>query len=783
MKDKLVKVKWLKEKSNHKVGDIINIKENLVELLIKKGDCKIIKEKGSSTGNESVKKEIKSPGNTTPLKHVTGNTDNTVVTDDTDDTEAPVSSVLCDNDIADKIFKDETFEKILRVFATSKDYLSFELIGKILDKDPANVRQSMNRKKEYFDQKKPDGKKSLSQLSQLAKNIINQRIDKFKKQLKEREDSLKEKEVALKGKDLVILEFKKFFNLYKKKIMDNSEKNEGIINIDFMDLVEFSIELAEELENNPRETINIMNLSLEDQGLISHPNIRIRNLPNSYNVPIEDFRTNHLEQFILVEGRIVSTSNVRPQCVNAKFECPSCGTVISVLQKEKKFSEPLRCSCGRRGGFKLISKQMINTAKIILEDLQEKTDNPHSSRLNCLLKDDLVNKAGMKILTPGNEIKSIGILKEIPVPLSRGGISVRSELAFDVNSIELCESEVEIEKFTKEEIKAIKNLSKKIDSDGLDEINTSFAPHIFGYEPVKNAIILQLCNKRNNGFNGIRNKPNILLIGDPGTSKSELGKFTVRITPGSRIATGGGSSAVGITASVVREEGEGYRVEPGAMVIAKEILFLDELNNLSDDDKPKLQEGMSEQKITINKANIHMSMPVTAGVLAAANPISGLFRIDEDMVKQFNLPAPIINRFDEIFVIKDNVNKDMDKSIARSMIKRERGMIKAKYSEDFLRKFFVYIRKLPEPTINEVMAKRLENLYTELRKHKSRSININPRIHEAMLRILKASAKIRFSKKIEEKDVERAINILSHSYYNIPDYSSFKIDKEQEVLG
>ena len=170
---------------------------------------------------------------------------------------------------------------------------------------------------------------------------------------------------------------------------------------------------------------------------------------------------------------------------------------------------------------------------------------------------------------------------------------------------------------------------------------------------------------------------------------------------------------------------------------------------------------------------------VTAGVLAAANPFKGIFKHDEDMVKQFNLPAAIINRFDEIFVMTDFVNEDIDRSVARRMISRERGKIKPKYSKDFLTKFFVYIRNFQEPTISDLMAQRLEDLYSKLRKYKQQSININARIHEALLRILKSSAKIRLSDKIEEKDVERAINILSKSYYQIPDYRNFKIKEEK----
>ena len=55
---------------------------------------------------------------------------------------------------------------------------------------------------------------------------------------------------------------------------------------------------------------------------------------------------------------------------SAKFECPSCGTIISVLQVEKKFREPSRCSCGRRGLFKVISKETIEAQDIIIRELE-----------------------------------------------------------------------------------------------------------------------------------------------------------------------------------------------------------------------------------------------------------------------------------------------------------------------------------------------------------------------------------------------------------------------------
>lgn len=46
---------------------------------------------------------------------------------------------------------------------------------------------------------------------------------------------------------------------------------------------------------------------------------------------------------------------------------------------------------------------------------------------------------------------------------------------------------------------------------------------------------------------------NILLCGDPGTSKSQLLSYVHKITPRGIYTSGKGSSAVGLTASVVRD--------------------------------------------------------------------------------------------------------------------------------------------------------------------------------------------------------------------------------------
>ncbi|GAI99662.1 unnamed protein product, partial [marine sediment metagenome] len=246
-------------------------------------------------------------------------------------------------------------------------------------------------------------------------------------------------------------------------------------------MTEFSNLLSDEVLANPEEILRIMETSFKELGLIDDPRVRFYNIPKDCNKSIESLRSRNLNELISIHGRCLRLSDVRPQIINAKFECPSCGTIISVLQIDKKFREPSRCSCGRRGGFKLESKEMVDTARVVLEDLQDKTDNPHAKRINCFLKEDLVSQENIKSFYPGKEIDLVGVLKEVPVQLNTGGLSTRMELAVETNSCKELEEEVNMDNLSEEEEKEILELASKIDSNGFDEINTSFAPDVYGH--------------------------------------------------------------------------------------------------------------------------------------------------------------------------------------------------------------------------------------------------------------------------------------------------------------
>ena len=354
----------------------------------------------------------------------------------------------------------------------------------------------------------------------------------------------------------ILIEAKNFFEYYKKQVGESLREGNNVIFIDFKELTEFSSSLAEEVINNPETTLRIIEQAIEESGLISNVRVRIDNIPDSHKIPVRELRARHLDVMLLLEGIIRQTSDVRPQVVNAKFECPSCGTVISVLQLDKKFREPSRCSCGRRGGFKIISKEMVDTQRLVVEEAPESlSGGEQPKRIHVFVKEDLVEPRMEKKTTPGSRVRVIGILKEVPVPLKTGGLSTRYELAIEANNIIPLEETFDELKIDDEDEKQILELSQ--DPDVFEKLSSSISPSVWGYSEIKKALTLQLfggLQKEKSDGSKSRGDMHILMIGDPGVAKSVMLGFMAKISPKGRYVVGKSTSGAGLTATVVKDE-------------------------------------------------------------------------------------------------------------------------------------------------------------------------------------------------------------------------------------
>ena len=387
---------------------------------------------------------------------------------------------------------------------------------------------------------------------------------------------------------------------------------------------------------------------------------------------------------------------------------------------EKKFREPTRWSCGRRGGFKLLSKEMVDTQRLIIEEAPDMlTGGEQPKRMNVFIKEDLVDPKMEERTTPGSRVRIIGILKEVPVPLSTGGMSTRFELALEGNNIIPLEETFEELDISEEDEQQIQELAA--DPEVLKKLRESIAPSVWGYERIKESLLLQLfggVQKQKTDGQKTRGDIHIMMIGDPGVAKSVILIFMANISPKGRYVVGKSTSGAGLTASVIRDEYlKGWSLEAGAMVLAnKGLVCIDELEKMEQTDQSAMHEAMEQQTVTISKANIQATLKAQTSVLAAANPKFGRFDPSQGIPQQINLPPALINRFDIIFTMRDIPNLANEKKVADHILEEhQKGSKRMLIEKDLCRKYVTYARQIVHPKLTNEAVDKIREFYVGLR--------------------------------------------------------------------
>ncbi|MEM4260752.1 MAG: hypothetical protein QXG00_05940, partial [Candidatus Woesearchaeota archaeon] len=252
-----------------------------------------------------------------------------------------------------------------------------------------------------------------------------------------------EKEMNTQDRTEIIHDF--FETIYYDELLSTIAKGIKYFVVDFNEISKFNPELADELLDEPEEIIREMEICLEKfdfQENIKNFRIRIKNIPESRNIKIGNIRSDHINKFICIKGIVRQKSDVRPQVTSAIFECPACGTILNILQLDQKFKEPTRCSCGRKGKFRMLSKELVDAQKIVLEEAPEDLEgNEQPKRLNVFLKADLVSPISEKKTNPGSKLLINGVIKEIPIPAKDGGKLTRFDLMLESNYTEPIEED------------------------------------------------------------------------------------------------------------------------------------------------------------------------------------------------------------------------------------------------------------------------------------------------------------------------------------------------------
>src|SRR2546425_3577646 len=266
----------------------------------------------------------------------------------------------------------------------------------------------------------------------------------------------------------------------------------------------------------------------------------------------------------------------------------------------------------------------------------------------------------------------------------------------------------------------------------------------------------------------MRGDENVLLIGDPGTAKSQLLQYVARIAPRGLYTSGRGTTAAGLTAAVLREKTGGMILEAGALVLAdKGVACIDELDKMRPDDRVAIHEALEQQTVSVAKGGIVATLNARAAVLAAANPSLGRYEPHRNVSENINLPVTILSRFDLIFIIKDQPEPDYDSRMSEHILALHRSKVSpetAPFAPEFLRKYISYAKRIT-PVLTPEAVIELRDFYLKMRSKggEEAAVAITPRQIEALIRISEARARAFLRDTLTGEDAKRAIRIMTVS--------------------
>lgn len=585
---------------------------------------------------------------------------------------------------------------------------------------------------------------------------------------------------------------------------------------------EYWSDFKSELTNKPQLVLNCLGLAVHKARAVYFEKetkvIDVDALDQFARIQITNFepilllkniKVNYYQQFITVRGCIIRVNRSCEMPSVLVIVCNKCKLPYTIKQKNGIYSLKKKCDiCGAMKFEQDLASPYMETIPMQIIRIQEHFGQEHDDQgrvprvMDVELYEELVDAC-----MPGDDVTVTGIMK---MQGADNGVikanAVSNSLYMEANF--LVNNNIKSKnggglgmELSTADYRSIRDIFRTEDTLGL--LVHSLCPSIFGHEMIKTALLLSLFGGSPKHAN-IRENIHVLIVGDPGLGKSQMLQACSRVAPKGIYVSGNSSTSSGLTVTLIREKGQSdFALEPGALVLAdRGCCCIDEFDKMPTQHQALL-EAMEQQSVSVAKSGVIWSLPSRTSILAAANPIGGRYDKSKLLSKNLNMSQPLLSRFDLVFLLLDEPDKNRDNFLSEHVMLMHAGHEPtkseefARYSREttgrtsslkkrltaasrnsmgrvspsFLRKYISYARQYVKPKLSTESAGVLQKFYLGLRSKMESAVNLTPcaRQLEALVRLTEARAKLELREQTTEQDALDVIELLQSTVLGMDD--------------